>query len=172
MTSTATLGDFVVASGSVTFGQEWLSLDENISYFTGSLTIDAQSAAMASSQIKYKFSITNLRSEYTYTDIPRFEIFATDMAAEQASVRIPVRLPSLIIPQLYYQIRDAYNGQILTPFTQANDVTRVSNDGKIMYFAPSLAHLPIGRAYTIDLMTVVDGIKTKYLDNGAFRITK
>lgn len=171
VTSTATLGDFVAASGSVTFGQEWLSLDENISYFTGSLTIEAQNRSSTTSQTKYKFSMTNLRSEYTYTDVPRIEIFVTDKAAELASVRIPVRLSSLIIPQLYYQIRDAYNGQILTPFTQTNDITRVSNDGEVMYFSPSIAHLPIGRVYTIDLMTVIDGVKTKYMDNGVFRVT-
>jgi len=170
VTSTATLEDFVIASGSITFGQEWLSTDENISYFTGSLTIDAQNRSAGLNQSKYRLSIVNLRSEYSYTDIPKLEVFATDLAAEKASVRIPVRLSSVILQKVYYQIRDAYNGQILTPFVETNDITKLSNDGQIMYFTPSLTHLPIGRAYTIDFMTVIDGVKTKYYDHGAFRI--
>lgn len=172
VTSTATLGDFVAASGSVTFGQEWLSLDENISYFTGSLTIESQSRSTGSTQSKYRFSIVNLKSEYSYTDIPRMEVFVTDLAAERASVRIPVRLPSIVLDKVYYQIRDAYNNQILVPFTETNDITRLSSDRKLMHFSPSLAHLPFGRAYTIDFMTNIDGVKNKYMNVGAFRIKK
>ena len=164
--------NFIAASGSVTFGQEWLSLDENISYFTGSLTIDSQNRYIGLNQSKYKFTITNLRQEYSHTDIPRLEVFITDIAAEKASVRIPVKLPTEMLDKVYYQIRDAYNGKILTPFTEGNNVTRLSADNTTMYFSPSLSHLPIGRTYTIDIMTVINGIKIRYLSNGAFRIKK
>jgi len=170
VTSTATLEDFVIASGSITFGQEWLSLDESLSYFTGSLTIDSQVRASGTNQSKYRFSLTNLRSEYQITDLPRIEIFVTDLAAERASVRIPIQLTTVFLSTVYYQIRDAYNGQILTPFTEALNATRVSNDSLGLYFEPSFAHLPRGRSYTIDLMTVDNGIKRKYMDNGIFRI--
>lgn len=171
VTSANTLSDFVAASGSVTFGQEWLSLDETISYFTGSLTIEAQTRTPGRTEEKYKFSLTNLRSKYEQSDKPRFEIFITDIAKERLSVRIPIRLSTEILPEVYYQIRDAYNGKILIPFTETENATRVSNDKTGMYFEPSLAHLPVGRTYTVDLMTVLNGVKTKYMDNGIFRIS-
>ncbi len=172
VTSTETLEDFIVASGSVTFGQEWLSLDENISYFTGSLTVDSQVRNVGSSAKKYKFSLTNLRQEYARVDRPRIEIFITDINAERASVRIPVRLSTEMLDKVYYQIRDAYNDKILTPFTETSDVTRLSSDNSTMYFTPALDHLPMGRSYTIDLMTVINNVKTKYMNNGVFRINK
>ena len=76
------------------------------------------------------------------------------------------------LDNVYYQIRDAYNGKILTPFTEDSNITRLSSDEATMYFSPSLSHLPAGRTYTIDIMTVINGIKTKYMNNGAFRIKK
>ncbi len=171
VTSQSTLGDFVAASGSITFGQEWLSLDENVSYFTGSLTIDSQVRTPGRTQEKYKFNLTNLQSSYSSTDSPRFEIFVTDIAQERVSVRIPIKLTTVILPEVYYQIRDAFNGKILTPFTETKNATRVSNDKSGMYFKPSLRHLPAGRSYTVDLMTILDGVRKKYMDNGIFRIT-
>ena len=171
VTTEETLEDFVVASGSITFGQEWLSLDETISYYSGSLTINAQTRVVGTNQPKYRFSLTNLRSEYRNSDLPRIELFITDLAAERASVRIPIQLTTVFLPEMYYQIRDAYNGQVLVPFTEALNSTRISSDKLGHYFEPSFAHLPRGRSYTIDLMTVENGIKRKYMDNGIFRIS-
>ena len=73
---------------------------------------------------------------------------------------------------MYYQIRDAYNGQVLVPFVTSQNVTRLSSDKLGMYFRPSLAHLPPGRSYTVDLMTVENGVRKKYMSNGVFRILK
>lgn len=166
----ASLAQHVNASGSITFGQEWLSLDETISYFTGSLMISKNENNIGSSENRYRFSISNLRSEYTSTELPRIEVFIADLKAEKKSVRIPIKLPSIILDKVYYRIKDAYNGQILTPFVETNDITRLSSDSKGMYFTPSLTHLPKGKVYSIDFMTNINGIKTVYDNNGAFRI--
>lgn len=172
VTSTETLEDFIIASGSVTFGQEWLSLDENISFYTGSLTINKSVNNIGSNAQKYRFSLTNLQSEYQPTDKPRVEIFITDLARERASIRIPVRLSTEYLENVYYRIRDPYNGKILTPFVETSNVTKLSSDANGMYFVPSLAHLPLGRAYTVDIMTVINGVKRIYPDNGIFRMVK
>ena len=166
----STLAQFVNASGSITFGQEWLSLDENISFFTGSLTVNKSANSIGKNTQKLRFNITNLRSEYNSTDLPRMDVFITDIAQERKSVRIPVKLPSLIIDKVYYRIKDAYNGKMLTPFVENNNVTRLSSDQKGMYFTPSLSHLPKGKAYMIEFMTNINGVKTVYSNHGAFRI--
>ena len=172
VTSDSTINDFVVASGSITFGQEWLSLDENISFYTGSLTIGKSNSHNGAIAKKYRFSLSNLRSEYQTTDKPRIDVFITDLDKDQKSVRIPVRRSSELLENVYYRIRDSYNGQILTPFVEANNVTKMSSDSNGMFFTPSLSHLPPGRSYTIDIMTVINGIKRVYNDNGAFRMIK
>lgn len=172
VTPESTLGDFVVSSGSITFGQEWLSLDETVSFYTGSLTIFKSNTNNGSVSKKYRFSLTNLSSEYQQTDKPRIDVFITDINKEHASVRIPVKRPSELLEKVYYRIRDPYNGQILTPFVQTNNITKISSDSNGMFFIPSLSHLPLGRAYTIDIMTVINGVKKVYNDNGVFRMIK
>ena len=120
VTSDATLNDFVVNSGSVTFGQEWLSLDSTISYFTGSLTIKKLDINTKTINKKLNFKITNLRQEYRDSDIPKLDIFVSDISIENKSVRIPSKLSSLVLGEVYYRIRDTYNGKILTPFIAIN----------------------------------------------------
>lgn len=166
----SSLAQFVNTSGSITFGQEWLSLDENVSYFTGSLTVNKSKNNIGQVATKLRFRITNLRSEYSLTELPRMEIFIADIGAERKSVRIPIKLQTLVLDKVYYRIRDAYNGQVLTPFVENNNITRLSSDSSGMFFIPSLSHLPRGKSYTIDFMTNINGVKTIYDNNGAFRI--
>ncbi len=172
VSGTTTLKNFVDASGSLSFGQEWLSLDETISYFSGSLSIAPQTRSAGRTANKYRFTITNLEKTYSPTDKPRLEVFVTDLAEEKKAVRIPIKLASKVLSEVYYQIRDPYNGKVLTPFTTAGNGTRLSSDKKTMYFSPSLSHLPVGKVYTIDLMTVINGQRKKYMENGVFRVVQ
>ena len=165
-----TLSQHVNTTGSITFGQEWLSLDESVSYFTGSITVSKSSTNVGVPTQKLKFKIVNLRSEYNSTDVPKLDVFISDLASELASVRIPIQLPSIVIDKVYYRIKDAYNGKILTPFTEARNVTRLSSDENGMFFNPSLSHLPKGKVYSFDFMTNINDVKTIYPNNGAFRI--
>ena len=64
ITSVGTLAQFAAASGSITFGQEWLSTDENVSYFSGSLTIDTQNNTIPGVSKNIAVNITNMAPEY------------------------------------------------------------------------------------------------------------
>ena len=136
------------------------------------MTINKSNSHNGATANKYRFSLSNLRSGYQTTDKPRIEVFITDLNKAQKSVRIPVKRPSELLENAYYRIRDSYNGQILTPFVETSSVTKMSSDSNGMFFTPSLSHLPVGRSYTIDIMTVINGIKRVYNDNGAFRMIK
>ncbi len=171
VTSVGTLAQFAAASGSITFGQEWLSTDENVSYFSGSLTISTQNNTNVGSSKNIAVGLTNLAQEYKNTDTPEINVFVRDLVAQHKSVRMPRRLPSLVLNQAYYRIRDAYSGKILTPFVKNGNGTRISSRKDGMYFKPSLAHLPVGKSYTIDVLVVENGIDRIYETQSVFRVS-
>lgn len=170
VTPVGTLAQFAAASGSITFGQEWLSTDENVSYFSGSLTIDTQNNTNTGVSKNIAVNITNLAPEYKSSDTPELKVFVRDLVAQHKSVRMPRRLPSLVLNQAYYRIRDPYIGKILTPFVKNGNGTRISSRKDGMYFKPSLAHLPAGKSYTIDILVVENGIDRIYETNSIFKV--
>ena len=154
LTLTTTLSDHVSASGSITFGEEWLSLDETVSYFSGSLTIDESFNTTGNSKRNYRIMVNNLKSRYAKSDIPIIRLFIYDRDEEQKSVNVPVKLQSIVLPEVYYRIRDADNGKILIPFGRSDNSTRVSIDNQGMFFSPSFTPMVAGRPYAIDLLVV------------------
>ena len=134
ITSVGTLAQFAAASGSITFGQEWLSTDENVSYFSGSLTIDTQNNTITGVSKNIAVNITNMAPEYKNSDTPELKVFVRDLVAQHKSVRMPRILPSLILNQAYYRIRDPYVGKVLTPFVKNGNGTRISSRKDGMYF--------------------------------------
>ena len=154
LTAAATLAQHVTASGSITFGEEWLSLDKNVSYFSGSLTIDRNFNTTGNLKRDVRATVSNLKSKYAKSDIPLIRLFVYDRAVEQKAVNVPVKLPSDALSEVYYRIRDADNGKILVPFGRANNSTRVSIDNEGMFFSPSFSSVVGGRTYTIDLLIV------------------
>jgi hypothetical protein len=170
VTSVSTLAEFAAASGSVTFGQEWLSLDENISYFTGSLTIDTQNNTNATHPPNIAITAVNINSEYRLSDEPEIQLFVRDVSKQHKSVRVPRKLPSLVLNEAYYRIKDPYGGNILTPFVKTGNGTRLSARKDGMYFQPSFEHLVAGKVYTVEILVVENNVERVYDTGSAFRI--
>lgn len=170
VTTDATLGEFVNTSGSITFGQEWLSIDETVSYFTGSLVMTRSEVGVNTNAERLNFKVKNNDLEFASTDNPKINVFISDLNSSQNSVRIPSTLKTIVLDSLFYRVRDAYNNKILTPFTETNNVTRISSNGEEMYFRPSLRHLPKGKAYTFDFLLVDNGSRATYPSNYIFKV--
>ena len=154
LTSTTTLRTHIVKSGSITFGEEWLSLDRSVSYFSSSLTINDSFSTTGNLKRDVRIDVVSLKSKYAKSDVPLMRLFVYDRAIEQKSVNVPVKLKSDVLSQVYYRIRDADNGKILVPFGRSNNSTRVSIDNEGMFFSPSFSALVAGRVYTVDLLVV------------------
>ena len=151
-----TVAEFVAASGSITFGEQWLSLDKTIEYFSGSITIDKSDNLISGQARKLKFNVINLRNKYKSGDVAVIRFFVTDINRFRNKVRQPLQLPSIIIQEMYYRIRDADNGRIIIPFAKKDttNATRVSSDASGNYFRLDTSYLIAGRNYTIDIMVV------------------
>ena len=167
-----TLTDFIVKSGSVTFDLFWSSIDRSVGYYTGSLNVNRiDRGAFDAAKRNYYVSVTNVQSEYKKSDIIKFKVFIEDINTRDASSKYSIRKESLIVNEMYYRIRDVNNGDIVVPYTQNNNGTRLSTDATGMYFEFHMNNLYHGRTYTIDFLLKDRGITYSYEDVGlSFRI--
>ena len=102
------LYDHILTSGSITFGEQWYSMDENIRFFSGSLKVSAQNTLTSTKPRDLRFSISDLKSKYKNNSQAQIRVFVRDKNAADEPVRIPIQLPSIALLEVYYQIKDAY----------------------------------------------------------------
>jgi hypothetical protein len=165
-----TLSDFINASGSVTFGEEWLSLDNTVSFFTGTLEIKKSPAMVNSSYRDIRFTVIDLKSEYKQRGDAKIRLFVRDTNESQDPVRIPIKLPSIVLEEVYYRIKDANTKAVIVPFGQTNNSTRVSSDADGMFFNLPLSILPKNRIYTVELLVVDRGNESIFETGCRFKV--
>ena len=167
-----TIRGIIAKSGSINFDVHWFSLDKNQVYHTGSVTIkkgDRTSYDTISRDIQ--INVTNARSTYRQNDVAKFRIFASDIKATRAAVKLPIDLDSVILDEVYYRVRDADSKKIIVPFMKSNNGTRVSTDGAGMFFEVRMDTFDIGRTYTFDFLIIDRGIEQVVSsDNIRFRV--
>ena len=155
-----TLKMFAEKSGSITMDEIWYSLDGKVAYHTGSLKLkmpDRTAYNEISRDLLMK--VTNARSKYKRSDIVKFRIFARDKAVDNVAVKAPVRETSIILDEIYYQVREADSKKIRIPFKKSNNGTRVSTDSAGMFFEVRMDSFDIGKTYTFDFLVVDRGIE-------------
>ncbi|MBK23606.1 MAG: hypothetical protein CME70_06325 [Halobacteriovorax sp.] len=167
-----TIQDFVLASGSITFDEYWRSTDNSICYHTGSLKIQSPfRTAFSSSSRRLDLVTTNIREKYHTSDKTRFRLFARDLEVERKATKLPVSLDSIILNEVYYRIKDVLTGDVIVPFKQENNGTRVSSDVDGMFFDFYMSALPSGRSYTVDYLVLDRDVEYIIEDSGAqFRV--
>lgn len=149
-------------SGSVNFIPVWSSNDLSVGYVTGSvLTVHPPSRVGHNSPKNFVVTTYNLRNEYKNDEeiLIRLNIF--DQTNPHIKLtRVPVNLSGIVIKNVYYQIRDSVTGEILIPFDDVKNSTKVSSDSEGMFFKLYTSSLRIGRTYTIDVLISQNGTKT------------
>lgn len=162
------------AAGSATFTEVWSSFDRTVAFVTNSLVVKTVNRTTFDvEQQRWNINVTNMREFYKRTEKARFRIFAQLISTEQSykAKRLPYELPSEIIRDIYYRIRDAHSGDIVVPFEQTYRSTRVSTDSKGMYFDLYIDGLDAGRVYEIDLLVYNRGVSEIYSGvGGRFRV--
>ncbi|HIF39328.1 MAG TPA: hypothetical protein EYQ69_09145 [Gemmatimonadetes bacterium] len=160
--TTASLADLIYASGSVTFGEQWYDLYKNTRFYSGSLTINSPQNLVNLSQRDFRVSVKNVRSSYRRGSSAKIRLFLRDKNLAQEKFRKPIKLSSITIPEMYYRIKDADSNKVLIPFRKSDSTrsTQISFDDDGPFFNLPTAALPIGRAYTIEVMIVDRGVET------------
>lgn len=162
-------------SGSVSFTPIWSSLDGTIGYFTGSLLSVSAPNRTTSLVSPNEFVVTAMGlSSLHRTDeevIVRLNIFSY-AAPYIKSVKRPVELPCIVVKRAFYQIRDHATNEVIIPFDEVYNSTRVSSDTAGMYFYIDMSSLPENRSYVIDALIYSGGIKRIYKSvSGIFTVS-
>lgn len=149
-------------AGSATFTEVWSSLDRTVLFVSSTLVIKLPTrTSFDAEQPRRIFNVTNMRPTYKRSERARFRVYAQDAGIEGdfKLKKIPFELTSLIVDQLYYQIRDAHSSDIVIPFDRVYNSTLASVDGKGMFFDLFIDSLEPGRVYQVDLLVINNGVE-------------
>ena len=154
-----TLENFIRKSGSVTFTEYWYSLDGNVGFFTGSITVDKASRTGGNwTSREPLIEVTNLNHEYKLTDEIRLRIFGRDLADEQNQpARVPIKLAPIIFDEVYYQVRNVRDGSLVVTFGESDNSTRVSTDSEGMFFDFHIDTLLSAGIYAFEFLVIDRG---------------
>jgi hypothetical protein len=158
-TQNFTLYEIALASGSIKFKTEWCSLDQTITFATGSLTIkkpkiSSHNAISQNPSVK----IVNLKSKYSSSDVVRFRLFGRNLDNRvHPPVKLPVYAKSEYFEEVFYRVKDSLTGEIIIPFDKEFNSTRVSRDSDGMYFDFRMSTLFSGKNYIFEFLIVSDG---------------
>ena len=163
-------------SGSVIFTPIWTSLDQTVTFITGS-SITARSPERTSYRLnprRYTVNVTGITTDYSEEEevTMRIYIFDDNDPIIKAK-RLPVELPGVSLRNVHYAIRNVATNEYVVPFDTLYNSTRASSDSKGMYFNFNTSALTVLNQYAIDIMIVVDNLEQKYLNaSSPFRIIK
>ena len=166
------LQEDLIASGSIEITEEW-QIASTQTVYSGSIELLNPLSTGSSQQNDYRFSILDLKSQYTVHESPTVRLFIRKKNLANEPVRIPIELKSTMINKAYYQIKDLSSNKILIPFSDTDDgtdATRISSDSNGMYFSFPVSVLPRGKIYTIDIAFYDRGERRIIHTKNAFRV--
>lgn len=162
-------------SGSVKFTPIWGSLDDTVTYLTGTV-ITARAGQRGSTTIDNQRLVVTVHGvrDCFFSDeevVLRVNLFDTTNPVF-TTTRIPVERPGLVDRDVHFQIRDDVTGLIEVPFDTHKNSTRLSSDGGGMYFKFDMANLTKDRSYVIDILTVTGTNRQVYKNaSPVFRVS-
>jgi hypothetical protein len=167
--------DIALASGSIKFKTEWLSLDRSVIFATGSVTVKKPKIAGFNSISQAPtVRIINLRNSYTKFDNVRFRLFGRNLDNKiHPPVKLPIYERSEYFDDVFYSVRELISGEVIIPFEREHNGTRVSRDSEGMFFDFRMSTLPPGKSYYFEYLVATDGFTHTIVDSKLnFRIEK
>jgi hypothetical protein len=142
-------------SSSIKFTPIWRSLDDTVSYLTGSnvFIYPSDRGSMILEPKSYIVTITGIKPEFVPTESTTLRVNIFDASSPKLfKVKTPVITPGVVVRDVFYSIRDQATDQVMIPFDQVKNSTRVSADSVGMYFKLDVSNLTPGRAYIVDIL--------------------
>ena len=149
-------------SGSIKFTPVWGSIDDTVGYFTGSevYVYPPQRSDVVKNANNYVVTVTGLQSLHRSNEQAFLKLNIFDYASPYIRlVKTPAELPGIVIKNAHYQVRDYATNEIIVPFDDVHNSTKISSDVSGMYFTLDISNLPKERSYVIDVMLKIGGIK-------------
>jgi hypothetical protein len=160
------LSTTIKENGFAVFTPVWCSLDGTVAYVTGSNLTVSKSQKTSNRSIK-KFIVTtsNVREKYQNDEVPIIRLNIFDQSSPLIkTVKVPIELPGIVLKYVYYQVRDAVSGEVVIPFDDVKNSTKVSSDSSGMFFNLDMSNLTVGKTYCVDVLIDYNGSKEKFLN--------
>ena len=168
----AALSPHLLASGSITMQERW-TIGSTLVY-TGSLELKKPFSYASSQPRNLRIAVRQIESTYSQKENPVIRLFIEDRNITLKSVRQEIELKSIKLQKMYYQIKDANNGNIIVPFSDTlstpTEYTRLSVDNQGPYFSFPASICPYGKTYTIDIAYYDFGHRRVHETNVAFKV--
>jgi hypothetical protein len=161
------------ASGSITFNEVWTNSQETVTYLSSSLKISAENRRKSNTKNQNNLLVTvlNVNEEYRQGEKVNIRVFAEERDRPVEIVRRPLEKKSQIFRNMFYRVRDVYDGKILIDFDKVGSSTKLSTDEDGMFFTFYTDSLPRGRTYSFDFLIERNGADTVIKDAASkFRI--
>ena len=152
----------ILESGSVKFHTQWVSNDLSVVYSTGDDVTVRKPNRTSTSQgsSKFQVSVTGTQTSYFKGNNPELRVNIFDRNTPVIKVvNLPVDLPGVVLKNVFYSIRDAVTKEIVVPFDDTMNSTKVSSDASGMFFTLYTSSLTSGRVYIVDIMLSLNGSK-------------
>jgi hypothetical protein len=144
----------------------WTTLDQSVTFHTGSkLRFSRPTRSSSRSKRHFVVTIENMKTSYPKDHEETLRLNVFDQTSPLVKVvKVPVEMPGIVLPKVYYSVRDAITNSVAIPFDTEMNSTRMSSDATGMFFTLDTSSLIVGRTYTIDIMISADGDDKVYKD--------
>lgn len=159
------LGPQLAKSGSLKFNEYWTSVDGTVGFSTSSLTIgsrDVQSYGIV--PIQHFVNVINAKDLYSTDEIAQLRVFVRRIDGQYTLKKLPSEAQCYIPGATYYRIRDFNTGDIVIPFDETYNSTRLNADSMGLAFTVYMDAFSNGSVYTIDIMIKEGSVKSIYRD--------
>lgn len=147
----------------------WKSVDGTVIFTTGS-NVKFKPFRGLNSTINsrnYTINITNLGNSYINTDVTRLKVFVFDHDPTYTSFYLPYNAQPKILKNMFWRLIDPYTKDIIIPFDEYDNGTKLSADGSGMYFDLYMEDLPINKPLEIQFL-IKEGSGRYFIENQGF----
>lgn len=159
-TTNATIHNLLSASNSLTFTPVWVTNDLSHHYLSAS-AVQVSTSLRTSDMLRgdYIISAMGVRNEHFVNETALIEVSIFDQRTPYTMImRIPAEMPSIVMRDVYYAVRDVISNTYIIPFDYDYHSTRLSSDGTTgMFFNLDMSALTPGHEYVIDILIKTRG---------------
>lgn len=149
-------------SGSIKFTPIWASLDDTVGYLTGSdvyANLPKRTETVVNAN-NYVVTVTGLQTLHRSDEKMFLKLNIFDYTSPYIRlVKTPAELPGIVVKNAHYQVRDYATNEVVVPFDETYNSTKISSDVSGMHFILDASNLPKDRSYVIDIMLKIGGNK-------------
>jgi len=148
------LSNVMQTSKTLFFRPVWTSLDKTVVF---SETEDIPMSVLMGSNTavnpkNYGINITNLLDNYINTDVARLRVFVYDFDTTLTSFYLPYKATPKVFKNMHWRLIDPYTKEVIIPFDETDNGTKMSADGEGMYFDLYMSDLPLNRQLEIEML--------------------